>query len=291
MQTSLSRREFICGLSAVGLASLTSVSAAQQPEEAHSPFGWLGSGFSGRTVYERGSSDKVVVLLHELNGLSPGCIDLGVQLVDRGFRVFMPLLFGHPTQDSVFLGSIQSCLFGRFHCFSESSGNHNTPPVEWTHSFVQHLCDQTSVRSIGVIGMCQSGSFPLATMSPDSKVREVVMSQPALPMGEERQKGVGIAHATLESARASKIPILAFRFRTDMLCSEERFAYLECYFGKNQFNGQSFDCAGFHSTLTHRLHAVLTGSCWTVREQARSEVMSFFLKGWHDLLTVYRQDW
>lgn len=278
MQTALSRRKFIYGLSAVGLAARASVSQAQQSEEVHKPFGWLGSSFSGRTVYERGSSDKVVVLLHELNGLSPGCIDLGVQLVDHGFRVFMPLLFGRPTQDSVFLGSIQSCLFRRFHCFSEGSENHDTPPVEWTRTFVRHLSDQPSVRFIGVIGMCQSGSFPLATMSSDCKVRGVVMSQPALPMGEKRQKDVGIAHTTLASAKASKIPILAFRFRTDMLCSEERFAYLETYFGKDQFQGQSFDCAGFHSSLTHRLHAVLTGSCWSAREQARDEVMKFFSK-------------
>ena len=102
------------------------------------------------------------------------------------------------------------------------------------------------------------------------------MSQPALPMGDKRQKDVGISQTTLQSAKSSKIPILAFRFRTDMLCSEDRFEYLKTYFGKQQFNCKIFDCAGFHSTLTHRLHAVLTGSCGMAREQARSEVLKFF---------------
>jgi len=276
MQTALSRRKFIWGLPVVGLAAHTLAAQAPQPEEVDKPFGWLGSAFFGRTVYERGTSDKVVVLLHELNGLSPGCIDLGVQLVDHGFRVFMPLLFGHPTQDSVSLGTIQSCLFGRFHCFAEGTQKHDTAPVDWTRNFVEHLCNEPTVRSIGVIGMCQSGSFPLAAMKSDSKVRGVVLSQPALPMGDNRQKHVGIAQTTLESAKNSNISILAFRFRTDMLCSEDRFEYLETYFGKEQFHGHIFDCAGFHSTLTHRLHAVLTGPCGTAREQARSEVMTFF---------------
>ena len=139
MQPALTRRKFIWSVPVMGLVARTLVAQAPQPEEVNKPFGWLGSSFSDHTVYERGSSDKIVVLLHELNGLSPGCIDLGVQLVDHGFRVFMPLLFGHPTQDSVLLGTIQSCLVGRFHCFAEGKEKHDTAPVDWTRNFVEHF--------------------------------------------------------------------------------------------------------------------------------------------------------
>ena len=47
------------------------------------------------TVYRKGEGPGVV-LMHELPGLTKDCIALGNCLVENGYRVYMPLLFGNP---------------------------------------------------------------------------------------------------------------------------------------------------------------------------------------------------
>jgi dienelactone hydrolase len=166
--------------------------------EVSKPYGWTEDLFQGRKVYHRGPAGKTVVLLHEINGLSPGCVDFGMELAQSGFSVYMPLLFGHATQDSVFLGTIESCVFGGFRC-SEAGGSKDTGPVRWVSDFVSHL--EASNDPIGVIGMCQSGAYPLATMKEGGKVRAVVLSQPSLPLANDKQRDVGISPATMNAAR------------------------------------------------------------------------------------------
>src|SRR5262249_25036408 len=158
-----------------------------------------------RKIYVRGEGARVVVLLHEINGLSPGCIDFGNKLAAQ-FKVYMPLLFGHAPQDSLFWGALESCGFGGFHCLAVG-GKRDTHPVRWVADFVKHLELRKEVRSIGIVGMCQTGAFPLAAMKKDSKVKAVVLSQPAIPFGKDKQNDVGIAPTSMEQAKASGIPI------------------------------------------------------------------------------------
>jgi len=166
--TLLTRRAAIaCTLAA--LLRPLSAWAAGAPHEAKRPLGWTENTFEGRTFFRRGTSPRAVVLLHELNGLSPECIAFGTQLVEAGFTVLMPLLFGHPEQNPIFLGTIGSCIFGGFHCLADGKPEQDTAPVRWTRSFVKELNTRTEITYIGVIGMCQSGSFPIATMTPGSR--------------------------------------------------------------------------------------------------------------------------
>ena len=46
-------------------------------------------------VYRAGSGPAVVVI-HEVPGLHPGVIAFGQRLVDAGYRVYLPSLFGRP---------------------------------------------------------------------------------------------------------------------------------------------------------------------------------------------------
>lgn len=242
---------------------------------ASKPFGWSKASFGGRTYFIRGTSDRCILLLHEINGLSPGCVDLGVNLVDQGFTVLMPLLFGHPMQDSVAWGGIESCALGGFHCLSNGGRSWEPEPVRWTQTLVANMEKQTEIRSIGVIGMCQSGAYPLATMVEHSKVKAVIMSQPALPFGRTSQENVGLSASTMEVAKKSRTPILGFRFQTDRICKELRFRYLKDFFGA-QFQSREFDCPDQKMSSSHRLHAVLTGQCTSVREEARGLTAQFF---------------
>ena len=263
------RRAFLLALASAGPVLKAQPAACV---EVRSPSGWCATVFQGRTVYSRGQGPSVV-LLHEINGLSPGCVDLGVQLVDAGFRVYMPLLFGHAVQDNVVLGYLASCL-GSFSCAATGK---DMKVAGWLRAFVAKLeMDPAVGKGIGVIGMCLTGGLPLNVMTTGSKVRAVVMSQPALPFGgQNKQESVGVSDASMEAARASGIPILAFRFKCDTIDTAARFSFLAEKFGK-QFEGHQLDAPdGFHADWTHRLHAVLTGPFGNVKEQARQRVIAF----------------
>ncbi len=258
-----------------GAVAPTSAWCDEPKPELNKPYGWFEQTIDQRKVYVRGKGDRIVVLLHEINGMSPGCVDFGVELATYGFKVYMPLLFGHVLQDSTILGGMESCWFGGFKC-STPAPKQNPKPVVWVSEFVKHLGARDEVKKIGVIGMCQSGAYPLATVQKDSKVKAVVLSQPALPFGQDKQRDVGLTAATMTTAKASGIPILAFRFKDDTISTCDRFEFLAKYFGSPQFDGHTLDGPpGFHQTLTHRLHAVLTGPFGEIREGARRDVIRF----------------
>ena len=80
----------------------------------------------------------------------------------------------------------------------------------------------------------------------------------------------------MESARVSKIPMLAFRFAADTVCTACRFRFLEGYFGKEQFRSVTFEHCDCVQTMNHRCHSVLTGTADTARETARRMVKEFF---------------
>jgi len=237
---------------------------------------WRAAAFRGRRVYVQGRGPRLVILLHEINGLSPRCIDFGQELADHGFQVHLPLLFGHFAQDNILFGSMESCAFGGFHCFRGASAVSSVSrPVSWVKDFVRGFDRDPNVESIGVIGMCQSGSFPIATMDPHSRVRAVILSQPAIPFGSDKQDDVGLCDAVMQTAKGSKIPMLGFRFADDTICTAERFNFLTDYFGVQQFRCITFDHCACGQTMTHRCHAVLTGTTASVRLEARKTAITF----------------
>lgn len=269
---SLSRRAALKGgLGIVGIHSLAPLLSAV---EADKPSGWTIEYFAGRRVFARGEGKRIVILLHELNGMSPGCVDFGAELAFRGFNVRMPLLFGHPVQDNIVLGTLESCVFGGFHCLS-SARKSDTRPVLWLERYIQSLSALREVDAIGVIGMCETGAYPLATMTKDGKVRAAVLSQPALPLRHRFQEDVGLSLDTMNRARSSKIPILALRFCRDDICTHQRFEYLSSFFKDQIAIHQLEGPTGFHASCTHRLHAVLTGPFGDVRSSVRNMVIAF----------------
>jgi len=54
-------------------------------------FEFASEGFPARKVYMKGAG-PAVVLLHELPGMIPECVDLGRSIAAAGFTVYMPLL-------------------------------------------------------------------------------------------------------------------------------------------------------------------------------------------------------
>jgi dienelactone hydrolase len=82
---------------------------------AHRVF-WIGEG-------------RPVLVMHELPGLTPAALRFGRRLAKRGFRVYLPLLFGEPAQDD-WRGSYRSLCISRE--FANLQAGVSAPIVNWT---------------------------------------------------------------------------------------------------------------------------------------------------------------
>jgi len=199
-------------------------------------------------VYVRGSGPGVL-LMHELPGMVPQCVALATRIADRGFTVFMPLLFGKagaPSATPRLLPRV--CISHEFNCFAR---HESSPVTRW----LRRLCtDRIRPRcpgpGIGAIGMCFSGGFVLSLFVDDGLLAPVIC-QPGLPF-PSLKPGAGAALAVspedLKEALASDVPILGFRFEGDKICPKQRFETLRSTFG-SRFEGHELPGTE-HSVMT-----------------------------------------
>jgi dienelactone hydrolase len=192
--------------------------------------------FPARRVYTRGRG-PAVVLMHELTGMIPACVDLARRIADAGFTVYLPLLFGEPNQPfslpSMVGFTLQLCISQEFYCFAK----HQTSPITaWLRALCRKAKADCGGAGVGVIGMCLTGGFALALMADDSVIAPVA-SQPSLPFGitQPQKSALGISPGDLATAqaRASQgVPLLALRFSDDKISPPEKFDALRTAFGE-----------------------------------------------------------
>lgn len=77
---------------------------------------------SKRLVYKKGKG-SAVILMHELPGMIPECVDLARRLAEH-FTVYLPLLFGEPNQplSPLKMGqySASICISHEFYCLAKN---------------------------------------------------------------------------------------------------------------------------------------------------------------------------
>lgn len=200
-------------------------------------------------VYRRGSGPGVL-LMHELPGMVPQCVDLADHLIDQGFTVFLPLMFGEPdAPPASFRLALPTCLRHEFHCLATQR---SSPITRWLRALCLERIRPADPqgRGIGAIGMCFTGGFVLSLFIPDVLLAPV-LCQPALPalaLTRGRKAALGTSPDDLAEAQASPVPILGFRFQGDRLCPPERFDTLRQVFGP-RFEGHELP-GNEHSVLT-----------------------------------------
>ena len=178
-----------------------------------------------RRVFVRGDGPGVVVM-HEIPGLSPQCLDLGRRLASDGFRVFLPLMFGEPGQHSGPLVDVMRlCLLKEFRAFA---GGESQPITAWMRLLCAEANKRCGGRGIGLVGLCLSGGLVFALIA-EPAVKAAVTSEPALPipLTVAGRSALGISPAELSDsvsrAQAEGIPMLGLRFSSDWICPKERF--------------------------------------------------------------------
>jgi dienelactone hydrolase len=220
----------------------------------------------GRTheVYRAGTGSAVIVV-HEMPGLHPGVTAFGQRLVDVGYRVYLPSLFGRPG--APFRGSELGRSLSRV-CVSREFvmlADRTSPVATWLRALAAQAHAECGRPGVGAVGMCFTGGFALA-MAVEPAVLAPVLSQPGLPMpltaGKRAALGLDPADLASVKARTSDgLCVLGLRFSADRGSPPERFATLRAELGEN-FEAIEIDSSpgnphgireGAHSVLTEDL--------------------------------------
>ena len=215
-----------------------------------------------RWVYRAGSGAAVIVM-SEIPGITPQVAAFARRVVEAGYTVFMPLLFGEPMRPPergyAMRVILKSCISREFRVLA---ANQSSPVVDWLRALARHAHAECGGRGVGAIGMCFTGNFALSMML-DAPVLAPVLSQPSLPFALTKSKRGGL-HASAEELRAAheKIDnqgarILALRFIQDPMCPAERFARLRSEFGA-AFEAIEIDEKFANPGFSKPAHSVLT---------------------------------
>ena len=235
-------------------------------------------------VYRKGEGPGVVVI-PELPGIHPGVLALGNYLVNSGFTVAIPSLFGEPGRThsiGYLLPTIaRACVAREFAAFATSR---QRPVSVFLRALARDLKASTPGAGVGVIGQCFTDGFALAAAVDDS-VLAPVLSQPSLPLpltpAQRRNAGLSDPELNAVADRAAKdrLCALGLRFSEDKLAPRERFQTLKDRLG-DAFEVIEIDSgSGNEHGFSRMAHSVLTDELREVDGhpafEARKRVVEF----------------
>ncbi|SBS78544.1 Dienelactone hydrolase [uncultured Mycobacterium sp.] len=250
--------------------------------------GWIAEPFSAagftHDVYRKGEGPGVV-LIPEMPGVHPGVLGLGNYLVDNGFTVAIPSLYGTPGAAAMSPGAMVSlargCVAKEFAAFAT---NKERPVSHYLRALARDLKAKTGGKGVGVIGQCFSGGFALAAAVDDS-VLAPVLSQPSVPIAltakQKRDPGLSEGELKVIEKRVAEdgLCALALRFSGDPMAPAERFKTLKDRLG-DAFEVIELDSSkGNPDGFGRMAHSVLTLEVREVENQpayeARKRVVRF----------------
>lgn len=219
---------------------------------------WEKSQFTSATIthdtYRKGTG-PVVIVVHEIPGITPAVQRFAEDVVNAGFTVVMPDLVGtagKQVSGKYIATSMAKVCISRE--FTTMALGHTSPIIAWLRALARSLHNEVGGKGVGAIGMCFSGGFALGMMVDDIMVAPV-LSQPSLPfsIGKKRGADVNLSpdDAAVVAQRAAQgCQVLGLRFDQDKLVGE-RFATLR------ELLGDAFIAVELPSA-SKRDHSVLT---------------------------------
>ena len=235
--------------------------------------GWDQSSFTHEGVthptWRRGSG-PVVIVVHEIPGVTPNVIKFAERVVSEGFTVVMPLLVGEvgrsPSGAYIAQSMAKVCISREF----TTMAMHKTSPIiSWLRALARQLHAEVGGIGVGAVGMCFSGGFALGMMVDDIVVAPV-LSQPSLPFAIGGSRAADLNLSESDQARVVEraqtgCQVLGLRYTGDKLVGT-RFATL------HKLLGEAFIAVEFAST-NKQDHSVLTEQ---IQPKAVERVLQFF---------------
>jgi dienelactone hydrolase len=231
--------------------------------------GWAREPFTNAGIthelHTRGSGPGVV-LLPEIPGMTPEVMGLADHLVEAGFTVTVISLFGEPgrpvSPGYATRSFAAACISREFRAFARRA---DRPVAEYVRAVARRVHDQVGGPGVGVIGMCFSGGFALAS-AVEPAVLAPVASQPTLPLpltaGRRRDTGMSDRERDAVAARVRNdgLCLMGLRFSEDGVSTSDRFRSLRAYFGDGwlpvTLDSKPGNAAGIgkneHSVLTNK---------------------------------------
>jgi dienelactone hydrolase len=217
----------------------------------------------GRThgVFRAGSGPAVVVI-HEVPGLHPGVIEFARSLVDAGFTVYLPSLFGRPgaepTTGAILRSILRICVSREFAVLADRT----SPVASWLRALAAEAHRECGGPGVGAVGMCLTGGFALA-MAVEPDVLAPVVSQPGLPapLNARKRAALGLDLddlAAIQERTQNGLCVLGLRFSKDKGCPAERFQTLRSTLGEAFEDIEIDSSLGNPFEIPARAHAVLT---------------------------------
>ena len=215
-----------------------------------------------RQVFSAGDGPAVIVI-HEVPGLHPEVIAFGRRVVDAGFTVHMPSLFGTPGKPFGWGYTLRSlvpaCVSREFTTFAL---DRTSPITGWLRRLAAEAHAECGGPGVGAVGMCFTGGFALGMMVDDAMLAPV-LSQPSLPfpVGKKRKAAVGISDADFERVKeraAQGACVLGLRFSADTYVPTERFKTLRQELGDAFIAVEIDSSRGNPHGIKKRAHSVLT---------------------------------
>jgi len=222
--------------------------------------GWEHSEFTAagitHGVFRRGSGPLVIVI-HEIPGITPKVRRFAEEVVDRGFTVAMPILVGTPDRPATrgYLASTfaKVCVSSEFTTWAVGR---TSPIIGWLRALGRSLHAEIGGSGIGAVGMCFSGGFALGMMV-DELMQAPVLSQPSLPIavGADRAGDLNLSPDDLEAVvqrAANGCEVLGLRFTGDRMVGT-RFETLRRLLGDAFIAVEmSSSASSDHSVLTEQ---------------------------------------
>ncbi len=199
---------------------------------------WVRGSFTSaqitRDTYRKGSG-PVVIVVHEIPGITPAVERFADDVVNAGFTVVMPDLVGTPGREvsGKYLASsmLKVCVSKEF---TNMALNKTSPIISWLRALAKSLHAEVGGVGVGAVGMCFSGGFALGMMV-DPIMVAPVLSQPSLPfaIGKNRAADLNLSpdDAAVIAQRASEgCQVLGLRFDKDKAVGD-RFSSLRTLLG------------------------------------------------------------
>jgi len=195
----------------------------------------------------RGGAGPAVIVIHEVPGLHPEAIAFGRRVVDAGFTVYMPSLFGTPGKPfgwGYTLRSISRACVARE--FVTMATDRTSPIISWLRRLAADAHAECGGPGVGAVGMCFTGGFALGMMV-DETMLAPVLSQPSLPfpIGNKARAAQGAC-------------VLGLRFTADPAVPPERFETLRRELGDAFIAVEIDSSRGNPDGIKKRAHSVLT---------------------------------